>query len=130
MNDHQTGNVRKIAGVSRQELERRWKLVRDHLKTRGIDCLIAVTTDSANSAGYTRWLTDATSAYRHVVVFHAVGPMTVVVHGHHGTSRTLKDEDPQNPGVGEILDVAVHQGEHRVELEFLLFEVVIGAADV
>ena len=51
--------------------------------------------------------TDATSAYRHVVVFHAEGPMTVVVHGHHGTSRTLKDEDPQNPGVGEILNVAM-----------------------
>ena len=42
-------NERKIAGVSRQELERRWKMVRDHLKTRGIDCLIAVTTDSARA---------------------------------------------------------------------------------
>ena len=45
MNDHQTGNVRKIAGVSRQELERRWKLVRHYLTERGIDTRIPFTVD-------------------------------------------------------------------------------------
>jgi Xaa-Pro aminopeptidase len=99
-------NQRKIAGVSKQELERRWKLVRDHLRERKIDALIAVSTEAPNNSGYTRWLTDATGGYRHVVVFHANDLMTVVVHGFHGTRRTPKGEDPQNPGVGEILNVA------------------------
>jgi Xaa-Pro aminopeptidase len=101
-----TPNERKIGGVSRQELERRWKLVRDHLKSRNIDALIALTSDSTNSPGYTRWLTDANSAYRHVVVFHANDLMTVVVHGHHGTRKETRGEDPAHPGVGEILNVA------------------------
>src|SRR4051794_32335670 len=105
MNDRKAGNERKIAGVSRQELERRWKLVRDHLKARNIDCLIAVSTDSANNSGSTKWLTDGGGAYRYVVVFHANDPMTVVMHGFHGTSKQLKD-DPQHPGVGELINVA------------------------
>ena len=57
-------NERKIAGVSVQELERRWKLARDHLRERGIDALIAVTTEAPNNSGYTRWFTDAAGAYR------------------------------------------------------------------
>jgi Xaa-Pro aminopeptidase len=101
-----TSNDRKIAGVSRQELERRWKLVRDHLQARRIDALIAVTTDSPNNSGSTRWLTDATSAYRHVVVFHANDLMSIVMHGFHGTRRTLKGDDPAFPGVGEVINVA------------------------
>jgi Xaa-Pro aminopeptidase len=105
MNDRQNVNVRKIGGVSRQELERRWKLVRDHLKSRSIDCLIALNTDSANNSGATKWLTDGGGAYRYVVVFHANDPMSVVMHGFHGTSKALKD-DPQHPGVGELINVA------------------------
>ncbi|MSQ52875.1 MAG: aminopeptidase P family protein [Betaproteobacteria bacterium] len=99
-------NERKIAGVSQQELERRWKLVRDHLRERKIDALIAVSTDAPNNSGYTRWLTDATGAYRHVVVFHANDLMTVVEHGFHGTRREVGGKDAQHPGVGEILNVA------------------------
>ena len=99
-------NERKIAGVSKGELERRWALVRDHLRERKIDALIAVSTEAPNNSGYTRWLTDATSAYRHVVVFHANDLMTVVEHGFHGTRREVKGADAQHPGVGEILNVA------------------------
>ncbi|MBF8264154.1 MAG: hypothetical protein HW384_18, partial [Dehalococcoidia bacterium] len=99
-------NERKIAGVSLQELERRWKLAREHLRERNIDALIAVSTEAPNNSGYTRWLTDATGAYRHVVVFHANDLMTVVEHGFHGARRETGGKDPTHPGVGEILNVA------------------------
>lgn len=99
-------NDRKIAGVSRNELERRWKLVRAYLGERGIDALIAVSTEAPNNSGPTRWLTDGGSAYRHVVVFHAKDNMTIVQHGFHGTRRELDGNDPQFPGVGEVLNVA------------------------
>lgn len=99
-------NERKIAGVSVQELERRWKLARDHLRERGIDALIAVSTEAPNNSGYTRWFTDAAGAYRNVVVFHANDLMTVVEHGFHGTRREVGGKLATHPGVGEILNVA------------------------
>ena len=49
---------RKVAGVSRQELERRWKLVRDHLRERQIDALVFSSTDSLNSSGPIRGFRD------------------------------------------------------------------------
>jgi len=99
-------NERRIAGVSLNELERRWKLARDYLKERGIDALIAVSTEAPNNSGPTRWLTDGASAYRHVVVVHANDALTVVQHGYHGTRRELDGRDAQFPGVGELLNVA------------------------
>lgn len=106
MSDSPGAGERKIGGVSRAELERRWKLVRDHLRERKIDCLVAVSTEPNNNAGYTRWLTDASTAYRHVVVFHASDFMTVVQHGFHGTRRELRGDDAAFPGVGELINVA------------------------
>ncbi len=99
-------NERKIAGVSLAELERRWKLARDHLRERKIDALIAVSTEAPNNSGYTRWFTDAAGAYRNVVVFHANDLMTVVEHGFQGARKEVGGKDPTHPGVGEILNVA------------------------
>src|SRR5688572_6391338 len=97
---------RKIGGVSRGELERRWKLVRDYLRERRIDALVSCTTDTEQNAGCTRWLTDSIGPYRDVVVFHAEDLMSVVEHGFHGARREPKGDDPNRPGVGEILSVA------------------------
>jgi Xaa-Pro aminopeptidase len=93
---------RKVSRISVQELERRWKLVRDHLKDRGLDALI---TQNARdfTGGYVKWFTDIPAYYPRTVIFHAADLMTIVEHGAAGRRRTLADDDRENPGVGEII---------------------------
>ena len=109
MADHATTrertSERKVAGVSRQELERRWKLVRDHLRAHQIDALVFCSTDSLNNSGTIRWFRDEAPGYRSVIIFHADGPMTLVEHGSHGAHRTSDGNEPIHRGVGEIYNV-------------------------
>lgn len=97
---------RKLGGVSTAELERRWKLVRDHMDERGLDVVIALSSDSLNNSGHTRWLTDTAPNNRHVVLFHKSDLMTVITHGPHGRGRTSDGSEPMFRGVGEIHTVA------------------------
>jgi Xaa-Pro aminopeptidase len=94
-------NDRKNGRISHQELERRWKLVRDHLKEHDIDALV-VQSARDFTGGYVRWFTDVPAGYPRTVVFHASDLMTIVEHGPAGRSRSLAGDDPENPGVGEI----------------------------
>jgi len=98
-------NDRKISRISVQELERRWKLVRDYMKERGIDALIAQSAKDF-TGGYVKWFTDVPAAYPRTAVFHATDLMTVVEHGTQGKRRELSDRDIDSPGVGEILTTA------------------------
>ena len=100
-----SGSERRIAGVSRNELERRWRLVRDQMRKGSIDAIVALNTDSLNSSGTVRWLRDEGPGYRSVIVFHADGPMTLVEHGPHGQFRTSSGDEPFYRGVGEIYNV-------------------------
>jgi Xaa-Pro aminopeptidase len=93
---------RRITRISTQELERRWKLVRDHMKERGLDALI-VQTERDFTGGYVKWFTDIPAYYPRTVVFHASDLMTVVEHGAAGRRRTLEGQDANNPGVGEVI---------------------------
>ncbi|MBF9233863.1 M24 family metallopeptidase [Microvirga alba] len=103
-----TDDERRIAGVSRAELERRWSLVRNHMKENRIDAIVAFSNDD-HLGGATRWFTDQPVNYRQAVIFHSREPMTVVDHGHMGTKRQLDDTDPLRPGVGELLFTAEFQ---------------------
>jgi len=96
---------RRIAAASRAELERRWQAVRQLLRERGVDVLVMVGGDALLS-GYIRWFTDSPVIYRKVVAFHADGPMTLIEHGAAGTERSLDGNDPNYPGVGEVIGVA------------------------
>lgn len=98
-------NDRKMSRISVPELERRWKLVRDHMKERGIDALIAQNAKDF-TGGYVKWFTDIPAGYPRTVVFHASDHMTVVEHGPQGKRRELDGRDADNPGVGEILTTA------------------------
>ena len=93
---------RKVSRISTQELERRWKLVRDHLKEHGLDALV---TQNARdfTGGYVKWLTDIPAYYPRTVIFHASDLMTVVEHGAAGRRRSLDGTDADNPGVGEVI---------------------------
>jgi hypothetical protein len=87
------------AGASRAEMERRWSLVRNYLRERGMDALIAVSGE-INLCGVVRWLTDAPhGAYRIVVAFYVDDLMTVIEHGAAGQARTMDGASPQDSGV-------------------------------
>jgi len=93
---------RRLTRISTQELERRWKLVRDHMKERGLGAII-VQTERDFTGGYVKWFTDVPAYYPRTVIFHASDLMTVVEHGAAGWRRTLEGQDANNPGVGEII---------------------------
>lgn len=93
---------RKIAKISLLELERRWKLVREHMVQRGLDALITQTARDF-TGGYIKWFTDIPAYYPRTVMFHRADLMTVVEHGPSGRKRSPGGNDPDNPGVGEIL---------------------------
>jgi Xaa-Pro aminopeptidase len=93
---------RKIAKISILELERRWKLVREHMAQRGLDVLITQTARDF-TGGYIKWFTDIPAYYPRTVMFHRADLMTVVEHGPSGRKRSPGGNDADNPGVGEIL---------------------------
>lgn len=80
-------NDRRMARITIPELERRWKLVRDYLKERDIDALVAQNTRDFHG-GYVKWLTDIPAGtYPRTVVFHAADLMTIVEHGAAGSGE-------------------------------------------
>jgi Xaa-Pro aminopeptidase len=92
---------RRIARISLEELERRWKLVRGHMAERGLDALITQTARDF-TGGYVKWFTDIPAYYPRTVVFHRSDLMTVVEHGPAGRKRSPAGNDADNAGVGEI----------------------------
>ena len=107
---------RRIATVSKGEMERRWALVRGHLQNKGLDALICLGTSDNNNSGNTRWLTDAPGSYRKVVIFYPNDLMTVIEHGPQGATQNFDGAQPGYNGVGELLTVsefpAVHYSQH------------------
>ena len=102
---------RRITRISTQELERRWNLVRDHLKERGVDALI-VQSERDFTGGYVKWFTDIPAYYPRTVIFHASDLMTVVEHGPAGRRRCLAGNDAENPGVGEVITTSAFPSIH------------------
>jgi len=102
---------RRITRISTQELERRWNLVRDHLKERGVDALI-VQSERDFTGGYVKWFTDIPAYYPRTVIFHASDLMTVVEHGPAGRRRSLAGNDAENPGVGEVITTSAFPSIH------------------
>jgi Xaa-Pro aminopeptidase len=96
------GDDRRVARISTQELERRWKLVRDHMKECGLDALV-VQSERDFTGGYVKWFTDIPAYYPRTVVFHRSDLMSVVEHGAAGRQRSPRGSDSENPGVGEII---------------------------
>lgn len=67
--------------ISTNELERRWKAVRQAMKESGLDFLI-VQNSTPNLHGYVRWFTDMTVAdYPATVIFPRDDEMTTIWHG-------------------------------------------------
>lgn len=95
---------RFIAPAPRAELERRWALVRERLRDRGIDALV-IAAQSNQLDGAVRWLTDGSFGYRRMIVFHVADLMTVYEQGSEGNVRDLDGDRPDYPGVGRLVGV-------------------------
>jgi Xaa-Pro aminopeptidase len=90
--------------ISSQELERRWRAVREAMAERKIDALVM---QNANDwlGGYVKWFTDmpATNGYPKTVIFHASDPMTLIEMGGFGVVRKLGGKDPIHRGIDEVV---------------------------
>jgi Xaa-Pro aminopeptidase len=105
---------RRITRISTQELERRWKLVRDHMNERGLGALI-VQSERDFTGGYVKWFTDVPAYYPRTVIFHASELMTVVEHAAAGRRRSLAGNDADNPGVGEVITTSAFPSVHYTQ---------------
>jgi Xaa-Pro aminopeptidase len=105
---------RRIARISTQELERRWKLARDHMNERGLGALV-IQTERDFTGGYVKWFTDIPAYYPRTVIFHASDLMTVVEHGATGRQRSLAGNDAENPGVGEVITTSAFPSVHYTQ---------------
>lgn len=106
---------RKNGGVSLQEMERRWTLVREHMKAHGVDALV-VQSARDFTGGYVKWFTDVPAGYPRTAIFHAADRMTIVEHGAAGRRRELEgDNHSDNPGVGEILTTSAFPSVHYTQ---------------
>ena len=97
--------------ISNAELDRRWTLVRNHLKAQGLQALI-VQGYEEKIGGNVRWLTDMPPGYPRTIIFHADDLMTMIDHGPQGDVRRLDGRDPNRPGVGELITNWALYGGH------------------
>lgn len=87
-------------------MERRWDLVRAHMRTQGIDAIVVQGFDDPLS-GYLRWFCDFGSpSYMKVVLFFADAPMVSIEHGALEGRRTVDPESLDNPGVDTIVSAS------------------------
>lgn len=107
---------RKLFRLSRPEMERRWTLVRAHMREHRIDALVVQNTRDFHG-GYVKWLTDVPAANPRTVVLHAADLMTVIDHGPMGRRVVLDGDHPDHPGVGELLTTAAVPSAHFTQRE-------------
>ena len=118
---------RVLARIPRGELERRWKMVRDHMRLKNIDALILQANGDSILGGPVRWITGfPVGAYMQVVLFPVDDLMTVIQHGPIGERRRHRGDEPDHPGVGEVINTASFfsaQFTHDYEARIVLTEV-------
>jgi len=90
--------------ISRKELERRWKAVRQAMEKAKIDCLV-IQNNNQHMGGYVPYFTDyiAEHGYPITVVFPLDGEMTLITSG--GPPSPLGPPEWAVPGVGERLNI-------------------------
>jgi Xaa-Pro aminopeptidase len=101
--------------VSNGELERRWKLAREHMKSAGIDALV-VQNSNDFLGGYFRWFTGwpATHAYPRSLIFPVDGLMTTVGQGNFDQVTEFDGKGPQpNYGIGKRLHTPSFVSAHQ-----------------
>ena len=90
--------------ISKEELERRWKAVREAVEREKIDCLI-MQNNNQYLGGYVRYFTDipAENSYPITVIFPLNDDMTMIAHG--GTPLPTTPPEWATPGVKERINL-------------------------
>jgi len=98
-----TTDTRYLNTVSPTELERRWALVRSHMRAAGLDALV-VQNSSDWVGGHIRWFSNepATNGYPSTLVFAAAGGMTRIEQGPFGNVRETRDEQRAATGITRV----------------------------
>jgi Xaa-Pro aminopeptidase len=91
---------RQVNAVSRAELERRWRAVRERMTRSDIDALV-LQNSSDWVGGYIRWFCNlpATNGYPSSLVFSREGGMSLIEQGPAGLVRTYSDEESRSTGI-------------------------------
>jgi Xaa-Pro aminopeptidase len=98
--------------ISTDELERRWRAVREAMADARLDVLV-MQNSSESMGGYVRWFTDLpASDYPVTVVFPREGSMTVVVHGPVGERELPPEGDGILRGVERVIGTASFPSAH------------------
>ena len=90
--------------VSPQELQRRWTLVRQSMKSQAIDALV-IQNSSDWVGGHIRWFSNqpATNGYSSSVVFPLEGAMSFIEQGPFDGVRVASDSESAATGIGRRL---------------------------
>lgn len=117
-------NSRIVNAVSLTELQRRWTLVRQGMRERGIDALV-LQNSSDWVGGYCRWFSNqpATNGYPFSVVFPLEGGMTLIEQGPFGGVAESSAEQLEATGIARRLFTPsypsiCYSGSYDAELAF------------
>ena len=95
---------RRRGSLSQNELERRWKAVRERMVAKGIDYLV-IQSQQRYMGGYFRWFTDiAPINFALTAVFPLDDDMTIIAHGAPAPAPPTSPPPWALRGVKEVID--------------------------
>lgn len=105
--------ARAVNAVSINELERRWRLVRERMREHDLDALV-LQNSSDWVGGYIRWFSNqpATNGYPSAVVFYREGGMSLIEQGPSGVIRTSDEAELRATGIARRLMTPSYPSVH------------------
>jgi len=109
----QANTSRVVNAVSLNELQRRWRMVRDSMREQGIDALV-MQNSSDWIGGYVRWFSNqpATNGYPNTIVFPLNEGMSLIEQGPFGGTRVASDSEQNESGVACRLTTPSYASVH------------------
>lgn len=104
---------RVVNAVSLNELQRRWRMVRDGMREQGIDALV-MQNSSDWIGGYVRWFSNqpATNGYPNTIVFPLDEGMSLIEQGPFGGARVASDAEQKESGIARRLTTPSYASVH------------------
>ena len=109
----QAPHSRAVNAVSQNELQRRWRLVRERMREQGIDALV-MQNSSDWIGGYVRWFSNqpANNGYPNSIVFPLEEGMSLIEQGPFDGRRKVSDAEAQATGVAHRLTTPSYASVH------------------
>lgn len=109
----QANTSRVVNAVSLNELQRRWRMVRERMREQGIDALV-MQNSSDWIGGYVRWFSNqpATNGYPITIVFPLDEGMSLIEQGPFGGVRVASDSEAKESGIARRLTTPSYASVH------------------